>query len=54
MAKSGQMLMAAARALEYGFTDVDGKQPRLLTLADVVAGAERAGRPSAIRRHLSA
>ena len=26
---------AAQIALEYGFTDVDGKQPRPLTLADV-------------------
>jgi len=29
--KSGQTLVAAALALEYGFTDVDGKQPRPLT-----------------------
>jgi dehydrogenase/reductase SDR family protein 1 len=33
--KSGQALVAAALALEYGFTDVDGKQPRPLTLEDV-------------------
>ena len=35
MQKSGQVLVAAALALEYGFTDVDGKQPRPLTLEDV-------------------
>jgi NAD(P)-dependent dehydrogenase (short-subunit alcohol dehydrogenase family) len=34
MAKSGQVLVAAALALEYGFADIDGKQPRPLTLAD--------------------
>jgi NAD(P)-dependent dehydrogenase (short-subunit alcohol dehydrogenase family) len=33
--KSGQALVAAALALEYGFTDIDGKQPRPLTLEDV-------------------
>ena len=33
--KSGQILVAAALALEYGFTDVDGKQPRPLTVAEV-------------------
>jgi NAD(P)-dependent dehydrogenase (short-subunit alcohol dehydrogenase family) len=32
---TGQVLVAAALALEYGFTDIDGKQPRPLTLADV-------------------
>ena len=32
MRKSGQILVAAALALEYGFTDIDGKQPRPLTL----------------------
>ena len=32
--KSGQVLVAAALALEYGFTDVDGKQPRPLTVAE--------------------
>jgi len=31
MKKSGQVLVAAALAREYGFTDVDGKQPRPLT-----------------------
>jgi dehydrogenase/reductase SDR family member 1 len=35
MRKSGQALVAAALAQEYGFTDIDGKQPRPLTLADV-------------------
>lgn len=28
MQKSGQVLVAAALALEYGFTDIEGKQPR--------------------------
>ena len=32
---SGQVLVAAALALDYGFTDIDGKSPRPLTLADV-------------------
>jgi dehydrogenase/reductase SDR family member 1 len=32
---TGKVLVAAAVALDYGFTDVDGKQPRPLTLADV-------------------
>jgi dehydrogenase/reductase SDR family member 1 len=32
MQKSGQVLVAADLALEYGFTDIDGKQPRPLTL----------------------
>ena len=32
MQKSGQILVAAALALEYGFTDIDGKQPIPLTL----------------------
>jgi dehydrogenase/reductase SDR family member 1 len=31
---SGRVLVAAELAREYGFTDVDGKQPRPLTLAD--------------------
>ena len=35
MSRSGQVLVAAALAREYGFTDVDGKQPRPLTLKDV-------------------
>ena len=32
---SGQVLVAADLAQRYGFTDVDGRQPRPLTLADV-------------------
>ena len=32
---TGKVLIAAALAAEYGFTDVDGKTPRALTLADV-------------------
>lgn len=35
MQKSGQVLVAAALALEYGFTDIDGKQPRPLTIQDI-------------------
>lgn len=35
MQKSGQVLIAATLALEYGFTDIDGTQPRPLTLHDV-------------------
>ena len=34
MDKSGQILVAAALAREYNFTDIDGKQPRPLTLDD--------------------
>lgn len=34
MAKSGQVLVGAQLALEYGFMDVDGKQPRPLTLEE--------------------
>jgi dehydrogenase/reductase SDR family protein 1 len=33
--KTGQVLVGAALAAEYGFTDIDGKQPRPLTIADV-------------------
>lgn len=33
--RSGQVLVAAALAEEYGFTDIDGRQPRPLTLMDV-------------------
>jgi NAD(P)-dependent dehydrogenase (short-subunit alcohol dehydrogenase family) len=33
--RSGSVLVAAALAQEYGFTDLDGKTPRPLTLADV-------------------
>ncbi len=32
---NGSVLVAAALAEAYGFTDVDGKRPRALTLADV-------------------
>ena len=32
---TGQVLVAAALANEYGFADVDGKQPRPLTIDDV-------------------
>jgi len=32
---TGKVLVAAALADEYGFTDIDGKTPRPLTLADV-------------------
>lgn len=35
IAKSGRVLVAAELAKEYGFADVDGKQPRPLTLEDV-------------------
>ena len=34
MGKSGNVLVAAALAQEYGFTDVDGNMPRPLTLAE--------------------
>lgn len=33
--RSGQVLVAAALALDYGFSDIDGKRPAPLTLADV-------------------
>jgi len=32
---NGSVLVAARLAAEYGFADVDGSQPRPLTLADV-------------------
>jgi dehydrogenase/reductase SDR family member 1 len=35
MEKTGQILIAAELAQEYGFTDIDGRQPRPLTLKDV-------------------
>ena len=35
LATSGSVLVAAACAEKYGFTDVDGKRPKALTLADV-------------------
>jgi len=34
MNKSGNVLVAAAVAQEYGFTDVDGNMPRPLALAE--------------------
>lgn len=34
MKKSGKVLVAAQEALEYGIPDIDGKQPRPLTLKD--------------------
>jgi NAD(P)-dependent dehydrogenase (short-subunit alcohol dehydrogenase family) len=33
--RSGSVVVAATLAEEYGFTDLDGRQPRPLTLADV-------------------
>jgi dehydrogenase/reductase SDR family member 1 len=33
--RTGQVLVAAALAREYGFTDIDGQQPRPLRLADL-------------------
>jgi dehydrogenase/reductase SDR family member 1 len=35
MRHTGTVLVAARLALEYGFTDIDGKAPRPLTIADV-------------------
>ncbi|MCS5594685.1 MAG: SDR family NAD(P)-dependent oxidoreductase [Porticoccaceae bacterium] len=35
MQKSGQILIAAKLALEYGFTDIDGKQPVPLKAEDI-------------------
>jgi NAD(P)-dependent dehydrogenase (short-subunit alcohol dehydrogenase family) len=35
MARSGEVVVAAACAREYGFADVDGKQPEPLTLDQV-------------------
>ena len=32
---TGNVLVAAALAMEYGFTDIDGKKPRPLTLDHV-------------------
>ena len=34
MKKSGKVLIAAQEAIEYGIKDIDGKQPRPLTLKD--------------------
>jgi NAD(P)-dependent dehydrogenase (short-subunit alcohol dehydrogenase family) len=33
--RSGQVLIAASLAQEYGFTDIDGRTPRPLTLSEV-------------------
>lgn len=33
--RTGQILVAASLAQEYGFTDIDGKTPKPLTIADV-------------------
>ena len=35
MRRTGQVLVAAALGQEYGFTDIDGKQPRPLRLEEV-------------------
>jgi len=35
MRRTGQVVIAAALAREYGFDDIDGKRPRPLTLEDV-------------------
>ncbi len=34
MRRSGQVQVAAQVALDYGFTDIDGRQPRPLTVAE--------------------
>jgi NAD(P)-dependent dehydrogenase (short-subunit alcohol dehydrogenase family) len=34
MRKSGQVLVAAQVALDYGFADIDGRQPRPITVAE--------------------
>ena len=34
MEKSGQVLIAAQLALDYGYTDIDGRQPRPVTVAE--------------------
>jgi dehydrogenase/reductase SDR family protein 1 len=35
MSRSGQILVVAAVAQQYGFTDIDGKSPRPMSLAEV-------------------
>ena len=35
MERSGKVWVAASLAQEIGFTDIDGKQPRPLTLTDI-------------------
>ena len=32
---NGKVVTAAAMALDYGFTDIDGRQPRPLTEVDI-------------------
>jgi hypothetical protein len=34
MRSSGQVLVAAQVALDYGFTDIDDRQPRPITVAE--------------------
>ncbi|HSY29816.1 MAG TPA: short-chain dehydrogenase, partial [Burkholderiaceae bacterium] len=36
MSKSGEVVTAAELGLEYGFTDLDGRQPRPLTASSAV------------------
>ena len=36
MRKSGTVVVAASLAQEYGFSDIDSRQPSPLTLADAV------------------
>jgi hypothetical protein len=35
MNKTGRVLIAAELAKDYGFTDIDGKQPRSLSASDI-------------------
>jgi NAD(P)-dependent dehydrogenase (short-subunit alcohol dehydrogenase family) len=35
MSRSGHVLVAAQLGLDYGFTDIDGRQPRPLRLSDL-------------------
>ncbi len=39
MERTGEVLVAASLAQEYGFTDIDGKIPRPLTLSEVIANS---------------
>jgi hypothetical protein len=34
LAKSGQVQVTAQVALDYGFTDIDGRQPRPISVAE--------------------
>ena len=36
MRKSGTVVVVASLAQEYGFSDIDGRQPLPLTLADAI------------------